>query len=168
MKFVKVVMLVTLLLTGLVTRAAEADPAGHLKAVQDLMAAMQTEKMMRSITGASGFPSEAQRTAAFAKLAKIKPAEIHERLGRQTQRHISQATAFEMTQYYNLAYGKGVLYQTYNSGPGMAGSRAPTPSASERKFMSRPEFIKAKKEFDAAEPAIRHEGFLLMQAINRG
>ncbi|SHG47214.1 hypothetical protein [Massilia sp. CF038] len=168
MKFAKVMLLVTMLLTSVVGRAAEADPAAHLKAVQGLMAAMQTEKLMRSITGTSGFASEALRAKAFAKLATVKPSDIHERLGRQTQRFISQSTAVEMTAYYNLAHGRAVLWQTYNSRPGFAKNDAPTPTPNERKFMSRPEFIKAKKELDAAEPAIRHEGFLLMQAIYQG
>lgn len=166
MKFVKVLLLVGMLVAGAVARAAD-DPVAHLKAVTDLMAAMQTEKMMRTITGTSGFPSEAQRTAAFDKLAKIPPAEIHQRLGRQVRPHLSMATALEMTHFYSTEYGKKVLFRTYNSGATFGGRSAPAPTAAERKDMSRPEFIKAKKEFDAADTAIHHEGFLLLQAINR-
>lgn len=166
MKFVKVLLLVGMLVSGAVARAAD-DPAAHLKAVTDLMAAMQAEKMMRTITGTSGFPSEDKRTLAFAKLAKISPAEIHQRLGRQVRPHISMATALEMTHFYGTQYGQKVLYSTYNSGATFGGRGAPVPSAAERKDMSRPAFIKAKKEFDAADAAIHHEGFMLLQAINR-
>jgi len=165
MKFVKVVLLVGMLVSGAVARAAD-DPAAHLKAVTELMEAMQTEKMMRTITGTSGFPSEEKRALAFAKLAKLKPAEIYQRLGRQVRPHVSMATALEMTHYYNSPYGQQVLRATYNSSASLGGS-GPRPSPAERKEMNRPAFIQAKKEFDAAEPAIQHEGFLLMQAINR-
>jgi hypothetical protein len=166
MKFVKVLLLVGMLVSGSFARAAD-EPVAHLKAVTELMAAMQTEKMMRTITGTSGFPSEEKRAIAFAKLAKVPPAEIYQRLGRQSRRYISLATALEMTHYYKSAYGQKVLFSTYNSRASFGGGGGPVPTAAERKDMARPEFIKAKKEFDEAEQSIRHEGFLLMGAINR-
>jgi hypothetical protein len=166
MKFVKVLLLVGMLVSGSLARAAD-EPVAHLKAVTDLMAAMQTEKMMRTITGTSGFASEEKRAIAFTKLAKVPAAEIHQRLGRQSRRYISMATALEMTHYYQSAYGQKMLYSTYNSRASLGGGGGPVPTAAERKDMARPEFIKAKKEFDGAEQYIRHEGFLLMGAINR-
>ncbi|UUZ47462.1 hypothetical protein LP420_29970 [Massilia sp. B-10] len=57
MKFVKVLLLVGMLVAASLVRAAD-EPVAHLKAVTELMAAMQTEKMMRTITGTSGFASE--------------------------------------------------------------------------------------------------------------
>lgn len=167
MKFVKIILLACMLCSAAMARAEEADPALHLKAVQELMAAMQTEKMMRTITGTSGFPSEAKRTIAFAKLAKVPPAEIHARLGRQVRRYVSLSTALEMTRYYNSAYGKKVLHASYNSSASLGGAWRPAPTAAERADMNRPAFIKAKKELEQADQQIRYEGFLLMQAINR-
>lgn len=150
--------------------AAVAEATAHLKAVQEMLAAMQSEKLMRSITGGSGFPQESQRTSTFAKLAKMKPAEIHQRLARPVRRHVSMQTAVEMTRYYSSSYGKRVLQHTYNGGPdivGMGAPRGPVPSESEMMELKRPALVKARKEFAKAEPAIRHEAFVLMQAINR-
>lgn len=167
MKFMQVIALVAMLVAGGAATANDADPVAHLKAMEGLMRAMQAEKMMRTITGQSGFPVEAQRASTFAKLAKMPPAEIHARLGRQSRTYLSQASAEEMTRYFSSAYGKQVLHQTYNGSASLMGPVAPVQTAAERKDFSRPAFIKAKKEFDKAEPLIRHEGFKLMQAINR-
>lgn len=167
MQFMKSLVLVAMLGASSLAMANQDDPAAHLQAVQELMKAMQTEKMMRSITGQSGFPVEAQRKATFAKLDKMAPADIHQRLARASRQFVSQSTAIEMTRYYSSAYGKQVLHQTYNSGAGLMAPRAPTQSSSERKQFSQPAFLKAKKEFDKAEPMIQHEGFRLMQAISK-
>lgn len=167
MKFMKSLALVAMLAASALASANQEDPAAHLKAVQDMMKAMQAEKMMRTITGQSGFPAEAQRKATFAKLEKIPPAEIHQRLARASRQYVSLPTAIEMTRFYSSAYGKQVLHQTYNSGASLTGPSAPVQSASERQQFSQPAFLKAKKEFDKAEPMIQHEGFRLMQAISK-
>jgi hypothetical protein len=49
--------------------AVAASPAGHVQAVQALMAAMQTETMMRSTASNSRYASDAQRKSVFDKLA---------------------------------------------------------------------------------------------------
>ena len=76
MKFIKVLLLLSMLAAASLARAAD-EPVAHLKAVTELMAAMQTEKMMRTITGTSGLPSEAKRTIAVAKLAKLRASARH-------------------------------------------------------------------------------------------
>lgn len=165
MKFMKGLTLAVMLSASSLALANQEDPAAHLKAVQDMMKAMQAEKMMRTITGRSGFPAEAQRKATFAKLDKLPPAEIHQRLARASRQFVSMPTAIEMTRFYSSAHGRQVLQQTYNSGASLMAPQAPAMSNSERQQFSRPDFLKAKKEFDKAEPMIQHEGFRLMQAI---
>jgi len=167
MKFMTSLALIAMLTASALASATQEDPAAHLQAVQDMMKAMQAEKMMRTITGQSGFPVEAQRKATFAKLDKMPAAEIHQRLARASRQYVSMPTAIEMTRFYSSAYGKQVLHQTYNGGARLMAPPAPAQSSSERKQFSQPAFLKAKKEFDKAEPMIRHEGFRLMQAISK-
>ncbi len=141
---------------------------GHVQAVTDLLAAMRMEKMMRTITGSSRYASDAQRTAAYAKLEKVPPAQIYARLAYPLARSISAETATEMARFYSSSYGQKVVYQMYNSRTsyaGAAGPAAPTATEAERKDMQRPAFIKANKALTEAAPIIRHEGFVLLQAI---
>lgn len=138
---------------------------GHVRAVTDLMAAMQAEKMMRTITGSSRYASEAQRNAAYAKLEKVPPAQIHARLAYPLARTISAETATEMARFYSSDYGKKIVYRMYNSRASYGEPTAPVGTAAERKDMQRPAFIKASKELAAADGVIRHEGFVLLQAI---
>jgi hypothetical protein len=145
--------------------AAAAVTVGHVRAVTDLMAAMQTEKMMRYIAGTSHYASEQQRTATYAKLDKVPPAQIHARLAYPLARTISEETASEMTRFYSSSYGKKILYQTYNSKGSFGEPAAPAATAAERKNMQRPAFIKASKTLAQADGIIRHEGFLLLQSI---
>jgi hypothetical protein len=168
MKLLQALFMAAALLASSFTMAApaEANPAAHQKAVHDLMRAMQAEKMMRTITGQSGFRTDAQRQATFAKLKKMPAEDIYASLARASRSHISSASAIEMTRYYTSSHGKKELHKSYNSGPSLAvGGPAPIHTASERKEFSTPAYLKARKEFDQAEPMIRHEGFRLMQAI---
>jgi hypothetical protein len=138
---------------------------GHVRAVTELMAAMQAEKMMRSITGSSRYASEAQRSAAYAKLEKVPPTEIYARLAYPLARTISAETATEMARFYATSYGKKIVYDMYNSRPSIGQPVAPVATAAEREDMQRPQFIKASKELADAQSVIRHEGFVLLQSI---
>ena len=145
--------------------AAGVITVGHVNAVTSLMAAMQMEKMMRTIAGASRYASEDQRKAAYAKIDKVPPAQIYARLAYPLARTISAETATEMARFYSSSYGKKIVYQMYNSQATYGEPAAPAATAAERKDMQRPEFLKASKALAEADPAIRHEGFVLLQAI---
>jgi hypothetical protein len=142
-----------------------AVTVGHVKAVTDLMAAMQMEKMMRTIVGSSRFASEEQRTATYAKLEKVPPAQIYARLAYPLARTISEETASEMARFYSSSYGKKIVHQMYNHKASFRESALPAPTAAERKDMQRPAFIKASKTLAEADGIIRHEGFVLLQSI---
>ncbi len=145
--------------------AARVITVGHVQAVTDLLAAMQAEKMMRSIAGSSRYPTEAQRAAAYAKLDKVPPVQIYARLAYPLARTISAETAAEMARFYSSSYGKKVVYQMHNHKAGFGEPAAPVATADERKDMQRPAFIKASKEIAQANDAIHHEGFVLLQTI---
>jgi hypothetical protein len=145
--------------------AAGVITVGHVQAVSDLLAAMQAEKMMRMITGSSRYASAAQRSATYAKLEKVPPAQIYARLAYPLARIISAETATEMARFYSSSYGRKMVYQMYNSKPNYGQPAAPVATAAERKDMQRPAFIKASKALAEAEGAIRHEGFVLLQSI---
>jgi hypothetical protein len=138
---------------------------GHVQAVTDLMAAMQMEKMLRGIAGSSRYANEQQRTATYAKLDKVPPAQIYARLAYPLARTISAETAREMAHFYSSSYGKKIVYQMYNSKPSFGEPAKPAATAAERKEMQRPEFIKANKTLAEANDVIRHEGFVLLQSI---
>lgn len=146
--------------------AVGAPAASHVKPVQDMLAAMQAEKLMRNIAGSSRYASEDQRKGVFAKLDKVAPAQIHQALAAPVARLVSAETAMEMTKFYTSSYGQRVLKQMYNSGPSY-GSNDPVPTATERKELKRPELIKAQKAFAEAETGIRHEAFVLLQTISK-
>jgi hypothetical protein len=172
-KLMKTLTLAVLVASSALSLAAAPAPApaagvvtvGHVKAVTDLMAAMQMEKMMRTITGASRYASEEQRTAAYAKLDKVPKEQIYARLAYPLARTISAETAAEMTRFYTSPYGKKVVYQMYNSKVSYGDQAGPAATAAERKDMQRPAFIKASKELADADAVIRHEGFVLLQSI---
>lgn len=174
MKMMKMMCLAALLAAGSVAQAgapaapaaAGAPAAAHVKTVQDMLAAMQAEKLMRSIAGASRYGSEEQRKGVFAKLDKVPPAEVYQRLSAPVARLVSAETAAEMTKYYLSSYGQKVLRSMYNSGPSY-GDNTPAPTAAERKELKRPELVKAQKAFADAEEGIRHEAFLLLQAVSK-
>jgi hypothetical protein len=160
---------------GTSVQAAAAAPSkvvtvGQVKAVTGLLEAMQAEKMMRTTASLSKYANEAQRAAVFAKLEKVPKEQIYARLAYPLAKVISAETATEMTRFYNTPYGKQVVYKMYNSGGGMQGmglGEAKAADAAEKKEMKRPEYVKAKKELADADSAIRHETFVLLQAISK-
>lgn len=148
-------------------QSAAINPA-HLKAVQDLLATMQIEKVLNGVAARSRYANEAQKQAVLAKLAKVPPAEIYQRLAPALTRSISADTALEMSRFYSTPYGKQVIHKKYNSGaqilmPGMTAAVAPE----EKKERKRAAYVKASKELAEAEPAIEHEAFTLLQQINK-
>jgi hypothetical protein len=153
--------------TGPSEKAGAPDPA-HVKAVQDLLGAMQVEKLLRSVAGRSHYQSEAQRQAVFAKLDKTPPAEVYQRLAPRLAQSISTDSAMEMTRFYNTPYGKQVIHKKYNSGPQliMPGMTAGVP-LEEKKERKRAAYVQASKELADAEPLIEHEAFSLLQQINK-
>ena len=176
MKLAKTLSLAVLLATSSMSFAAAAAPApapaqvltvGHVRAVTSLMAAMQVEKMMKTIAHTSRYASDAQRASVLAKLAAVPPAEIHARLGFPVARFISAETATEMARFYATPNGQMVVHRMYNSTGGLQGLGAAKPTAAESKDMQRPAFIKANREVQEADAKIRHEAFVLMQAISK-
>ncbi len=146
---------------------AAAPDAAQIAAVHDLLAAMQAEKMMRLTAGSSNYANPQQRQAVYDKLAKVPAQEIYLRLAAPVARFVSGATATEMTRFYGTGYGKRVLFQTYNGGPGMYAEAAPKPTAAEKAELKRPAYLAADKALAGAQPAIQHEAFVLLQEIVR-
>lgn len=148
-------------------QAAAISPA-HVKAVQDLLGAMQIEKVLRGVAARSRYTSDAQRQAVFAKIGKTPPAEVYQRLAPPLARSISADTAREMTRFYNTPYGKQVIHNKYNSAsqiimPGMK----PVVPPEEKKERKRAAYVQASKELADAEPVIEREAFKLLQMINK-
>lgn len=169
----------TVLLSFLLTApafAATATPAAkpavrdpvHIQAVQELLAAMQIEKVLPGVAARSRYQSEAQRQAVYAKIDKVPPAEIYQRMAPALAPVISTDTAIEMTRFYSTAYGKKVVYKRYNSGAQMMmpGMTMAVP-AEEKKERKRAAYVQASTALEKAEPAIDHEAFVLLQAINK-
>lgn len=178
MKFVKMLGVAAMVAATSMSQAAPAAAApapskvitvGHVKAVSDLLAAMQAEKMMRTTASTSQYANEAQRASVFAKLEKVPKEQIYARLAYPLAKFITAETANEMTRFYNTPYGKQVVFQMYNSSGGMQGMGLGEPklTAAEKKELKRPEYVKAKKELAEADSAIHHEAFVLLQAISK-
>jgi hypothetical protein len=150
------------------TQTTVPGPA-HVKAVQDLLGVMHTEYVLRGVAGRTRYPSEAQRKAVFARLDKMPPAEVHQRLAPPLARVISLDTAVEMTRFYNTPYGKQVIHNKYNSGPQVMfpGARPAVPPE-EKKERKRAAYVLASKELADAEPAVQSEAFKLLQVISKG
>ena len=146
---------------------ATAPDAARVKAAHDLLMSMQAEKLLRMTAGMSKFPSPAQRELTIAKVDKVTPQVVYTRLSQPVARLVSTETALEMTRYYQSSYGQRLLKETYNGGPRMYAAD-PTPTPAEKAEQKKPAFVKANKEFKAAEPAIRHEVFVLLTEINKG
>ena len=145
---------------------AAAPDAAQVKAAHDLLLSMQAEKMLRLTAGTSKYPSPEQRKLIMDKVLKVTPEMAATRLALPVARLVSTETAAEMTRYYQSSYGQKVLKETYNSGPRLyAVDPAQTPA--EKAELNKPAFVKANKEFKAAEPAIRHEVFVLLTEINK-
>lgn len=147
-------------------QAAVTNPA-HVKAVQDLLGAMQVEKVLKGVAGRSRYQNEAQRQAVFAKLDKTPPAEVYQRLAPKLAYFISFDTATEMTRFYHTPYGKQVIHDKYNSRAGimMPGMTAAVPPE-EKKERKRAAYVRASKELADAQPMIEREAFKLLQLIN--
>jgi len=154
------------------TPAPAANPAAskpaHVKAVQDLLGAMQIEKVLKGVAARSRYPNEAQKQAVLAKLDKISPAEIYQRMAPALTNAISAETALEMVRFYTTPYGKQVIHKKYNSGAQliMPGATKAVPPE-EKKERKRAAYVKASQELDEAEPVIEHEAFKLVQLINK-
>lgn len=148
---------------------ATAPGPAHIKAVQDLLGAMQAEKILRGVAARSRYASEAQRKVVFAKLDATPPAEVHRRLAAPMAQVISADTASEMTRFYQTPYGKQVIHNRYNSAsqiimPGMK----PVVPPEEKRERKRAAYVKASKELADAEPVLEREAFKLLQQINKG
>lgn len=148
-------------------QAAISGPA-HVKAVQDLLGAMQAEKVLKGVAARSRYSNDAQRQAVYAKIDRTPPAEVYQRLAPQVAPFISADTATEMTRFYNTPYGKQVIHRKYNSStqimmPGMTAAVPPE----EKKERKRAAYIQASKELAAAEPMIDREAFKLLQKIDK-
>ena len=148
-------------------QSAVAD-AAHVKAVQDLLGAMQVEKALKGVAARSRYTNEAQRQAVYAKLDRTPPAEVYQRLAPQLAPFISAGTATEMTRFYNTPYGKQLIHRKYNSGGGIMfpGATAAVPPE-EKKERKRAAYVQASKELAAAEPMIDREAFKLLQKIDK-
>ena len=176
MKFVVHAMLGLSLVFAAPAFAASAAPAGkpslpdsaHVKAVQDLLGAMQVENVLRGVAARSRYQSEAQRRDVFAKIGKTPPAEVYQRMAPPLARVISADTATEMTRFYQSPYGKQVIHDKYNNRGGivMPGATAAVPPE-EKKERKRAAYVKASKELADAQPAVEHEAFVLLQQINK-
>ena len=142
--------------------------AAHVKAVQDLLGVMHAEYVLRGVASRTRFPSEAQRKAVYAKLDKMPPAEVSQRMAPALARVISMDTAVEMTRFYNTPYGKQVIHNKFNSGPQamLPGARSGVPPE-EKKERKRAAYVAASKELADAEPAVQSEAFKLLQAISK-
>lgn len=153
--------------TAPATQAALPGPA-HVQAVQDLLGAMQVEKLVRGVAFRSRYANDAQRQAVFAKLDKTAPAEVYRRLAPPLARVISADTALEMTRFYQTPYGKQVIHRKYNSGPQlmMPGATAAV-APEEKKERKRAAYVLASRELADAQPAVEHEAFKLVQLINK-
>lgn len=153
--------------------AASAVPVpalvpAHVQAVQELLAAMQVEKVLNGVAARSRYANEAQRQAVYAKIDKTPPADIYRRLAPPLTQVISADTALEMIRFYRTPYGKQVIHKRYNSGaqiqlPGMRAGMAPE----EQKERKRAAYVQASKALADAEPAIDREAFKLLQQIDK-
>jgi hypothetical protein len=148
-------------------QAAALSPA-HVKAMQDLLSAMQIEKVLWGVAARSRYQSEGQRRAVVAKVEKVPAAEVYQRLASPLARVISAETAIEMTRFYNTPYGKQVIHNKYNSTAQiiMPGMRTVVP-VEEKKERKRAAYVHASKELADAEPVVEHEAFKLLQLINK-
>lgn len=147
--------------------AAASNPA-HVKAVQDLLASMQVEKVLRGVAARSRYASEDQRKAVFAKLDRTPPAEVYQRMAPALAPVISAETAAEMTRFYNTPYGKKVIHDKYNSGTQiMFPGAKPVVPPEEKKERKRAAYVQASKELADAQPMIEREAFKVLQQINK-
>jgi hypothetical protein len=167
MKFAVPAVLALSLIFAPAAQAAAPAPS-HVKAVQDLLGAMQAENVLRGVASRSRYQSESQRKAVFAKIDKTPPAEVYQRLAPALAGVISADIAAEMTRFYHTPYGKQVIYRKYNNRGGIMypGMREVVPPE-EKKERKRAAYVNASTELAKAEPMIEHEAFKLLQAIDK-
>jgi hypothetical protein len=146
---------------------AAANEAAHLQAVQDMLAAIQAEKLLRIKAGMAHYPSEAQRKMVVTKVDQVVPATVYARLAPPVAKLISASSAAELARFYRTPYGKKLVFAMYNSGPSF-GSSEPRPSAAEAPALKAPALVKARQDYAAAESAIGHEAFVLVTQIANG
>ena len=101
----------------------------------------------------------------FAKLDKVPPTVIYQRLAAPVAKHVSTETATEVARFYGTSYGQKLLQATYNSGPSMYGPQDPKATPAEQAELKKPSVLKARKALAEADQAIRHEAFVLLQQI---
>jgi hypothetical protein len=167
MKFAVPAVLALSLIFAPAAQAAAPAPS-HVKAVQDLLGAMQAENVLRGVASRSRYQSVAQRKAVFDKIDKTPPAEVYQRMAPALAAVISADTAAEMTRFYHTPYGKQVIYRKYNNRGGIMypGMREVVPPE-EKKERKRAAYVNASTELAKAEPMIEHEAFKLLQAIDK-
>jgi hypothetical protein len=167
MKFAVPAVLAASLIFAPAAQAAAPAPS-HVKAVQDLLGAMQAENVLRGVASRSRYQSVAQRKAVFDKIDKTPPAEVYQRMAPALAAVISADTAAEMTRFYHTPYGKQVIYRKYNNRGGIMfpGMREVVPPE-EKKERKRAAYVNASTELAKAEPMIEHEAFKLLQAIDK-
>ncbi|MFC0252311.1 hypothetical protein [Massilia consociata] len=147
---------------------AAALGSAHVKAVHDLLGAMQVEKLLRGVAARSRYQSEGQRQAVFAKLENIPPTEVYRRLAAPMANVISADTATEMTRFYHTPYGRKVIHNKYNSGAQiMMPGAQPVVPPEEKKERKRAAYVQASKELADAQPVLEREAFKLLQQINK-
>lgn len=148
-------------------KATAADPA-HIKAVQDLLASMEAEKVLIGVASRSHYQSLDQRKAVLAKVGKVPPAEVYRRMAPALASSISADTAAEMTRFYNTPYGQKVIHDKYNSGTQiMFPGAKPVVPPEEKKERKRAAYVQASKELADAQPMIEREAFKLLQQIDK-
>lgn len=143
---------------------AATPDAANVKAVQELLVAMQSEKKLRMTAGMARYGDDKQRQAVMAKVEKVTPADIAARLAPRVAPFVTTETAQEMTKFYASSYGQKVLHQTYNSGPSMY-AKDPVATAAEKSELKRPAYQKADAAFKAADSAIHHEFFVFVTEV---
>lgn len=147
--------------------SAAPTPA-HVQAVQDLLGAMQVENVLRGVASRARYSNPAQRQAVIDKIDRTPPADVARRMAPALARTISADTAAEMTRFYRTPYGRQVLHDRYNSRAQiMMPGAMPAVPAQEKMERKRAAYVQASQALAAAEPAIDHEAFVVLQQINK-
>lgn len=163
MKFVSVVLLAAAL-AGNAHATNPSPDAKQVRAVHDLLAAMQAEKMMRMTASMSRYATPAERDRVMDKVMALPAETVYNGLSTPVARLLSAETVSEMTLFYQSSYGKKVLNSIYNSGAQLYPA-IPKATPAEQAALKKPAYIKADREFKTNEQAIHHETFVLLQQI---
>ena len=150
------------------TAPTAAPTPAHVQAVQDLLGAMRAENMLRGVASRARYSTPAQRQAVMAKIDKTPPADVARRMAPALARTISADTAAEMTRFYRTPYGKQVIHDRDNSRAQiMLPGAMPAVPAQEKVERKRAAYVQASAALAAAQPAIDHEAFVVLQQINK-